>query len=112
MNGTAVVRVRFEIDRAAESCRNGVRCDAKNGQSAPRVLTTNWNANDNHSKPEQRVIAKSQNRETSEVTTEKQKDSRETSDAKISERNANDDSRIIVKNPATVDIVQQLVESR
>lgn len=106
VNGTAAVRVRFEIDRAAEPWRNGVRCVANGTQSiddASRVLTKDWNANDNYSKPEERTIA------------EKRKDWRRTDDAKIDERNANaerDDSGLIEKKPPIVDIVQHLVESR
>ncbi|KAM0730948.1 Myogenesis-regulating glycosidase [Formica fusca] len=105
VNGTAAVRVRFEIDRAAEPWRNGVRCVA-NGQGiddASRVLTKNWNANDNYLKPEQRTIA------------EKQKDSRRTDDTKTDKKNANsyrDDSGLIEKKSTTVDIVQHLVVSR
>lgn len=87
--------MRFEIDK-----ENGVRCDA-NGQidDASRVLTKNWK--DNHSRLEQPAIAR------------RQKDSRRTDDAKISETNGiHDDSGIIGKKPAIVDIVQYLVESR
>lgn len=96
VNGTAAVRVRFEIDR-----KNGVRCDAneQNIDDASHVLTKNWNANDNHSRLEQPAIS------------ERQEDLRRTD----SERNANDDgadSEIIEKKPAIVDIVQYLVESR
>ncbi|XP_072759476.1 uncharacterized protein [Anoplolepis gracilipes] len=101
VNDTAVVRVRFEIDRAAKPWQNGVRCNA-NGQAidvASRVLTKNWNANNNYSESEQRVIV------------EEQKDSRRINDVKIDENNANSDPDIIGKKPAIIDIIQHLVES-
>lgn len=120
VDGTAAVRVRFEID-GAEPKRNGVRCE--NGRyvdGAPRVLTKNPYANDN-SRPERRErrpIAK-QNR-VSGVNAEKRRESSpRRTDRSVEvgkdKKDANDErdySPIIGEKPAIVDIVQCLVESR
>lgn len=119
VDGTAAVRVRFEID-GAQPKRNGVRCEnGRDVDGTPRVLTKNQSAND-YSRPEQRErrsIAK-QNRANG-VNAEKRQESssRRTDRAEIAknERDANDErdySRIIEEKPAIVDIVQCLVESR
>lgn len=116
VDGTAAVRVRFEID-GAEPKRNGVRCEnGRQVDGAPRVLTKNPDANDN-SRPERRPIAK-QNR-ASGVNAEKKQESslRRTDRVEVSkdEKDTNDErdySRIIEEKPAIVDIVQCLVESR
>lgn len=119
MDGTATVRVRFEID-GAKPKRNGVRCENGRDVDAPRVLMKNQSANDN-SKPERRErrpIAK-QNR-TSEVNAEKRQESslRQTNhgvEVGKDEKGANDEldySRINGEKSAIVDIVQHLVESR
>jgi len=118
VDGTATVRVRFEID-GAKPKRNGVRCkNERNVDEAPRVLKKNQCANDSKRR-ERRPIAK-QNR-TSEVNAEKRQESssRQTDrGVKVGkdEKDANDEldySRISGENPtAIVDIVQHLVESR
>lgn len=117
VDGAAAVRVRFEID-GAEPKRNGVRCEnGRDVDGAPRVLTKSQSANDN-SRSERRAIAK-QNR-ASEVNAEKRRESspRRTNrgvEVAKDEEDANDErdcSRISEEEPAIVDIVQCLVESR
>ncbi|XP_039314265.1 uncharacterized protein LOC105203071 isoform X2 [Solenopsis invicta] len=120
VDGTAAVRVRFEID-GAEPKRNGVRCEnARDINGAPRVLTKNQSANDNSrlERRERRPIAK-QNRENG-VNAVKRRESppRQTYrgvEVSRNEKDANDEqgySRIIGEKPAIVDIVQCLVKSR
>lgn len=110
VDGTAV-RVRFEIDKAVEPQRNGVR---RENVDAQVLMKTQTNVNNNSRfENERRVIA-------SEVSVEKRKSSRKTDDVEIgeNERNTNGkwekrgDSQIVGEKPAVVDIVQHLVESR
>lgn len=118
MDGTAAVRVRFEID-GAESKRNGVRCEnGRDVDGASRVLTKNQNANDNSrtEQRERRSIAK-QNRGVN--AEKKQVSSSWRTDRNVevgkNEKDANgerDYSQIIEEKPTIVDIVQCLVESR
>ncbi|XP_011641719.1 uncharacterized protein LOC105430077 isoform X1 [Pogonomyrmex barbatus] len=118
VDGTAAVRVRFEIDRA-ESKRNGVRCEnGRDVDGAPRVLTKSQAANDlNNLRPERRPIAK-RNRAGGVNVEKKQEDSsRRTDRVEVGEdeRDANnerDQSRIVGEKPTIVNIVQSLVESR
>ncbi|XP_077259275.1 uncharacterized protein LOC143895798 isoform X2 [Temnothorax americanus] len=115
VDGTAAVRVRFEID-GAEPKRNGVRCE--NGRDvvdgAPRVLTKNQSANDN-SRPEQRErrpIAGGVNAEKRQESTLRRTD--RGVEVGKNEEDANgerDYSRISGEKPAIIEIVQCLVES-
>jgi len=119
-DGTAAVRVRFEID-GAEPKRNGVRCeDGRDVDHTSRVLTKNQNANVNsRAKQRERQPIAKQNR-ASEVNAEKgQEGSSRRSDRGVevdkNEKDANgerDCSQITEEKPAIVDIVQFLVKSR
>lgn len=117
VDGTAAVRVRFEID-GAEPKRNGVRCEnGRDVDHAPRVLTKNQSADDNSGakQRERRPIAK-QNR-ASEVNAEKGQESSSDRGVEVdkNEEDANDErdcSRTTGEKPAIVDIVQYLVKSR
>lgn len=119
MDGTAAVRVRFEI--GAKPKRNGVRCEnERDVDGAPRVLTKNQSANDNSraERRERRPIARQNH--ASGVNAEKRQESppRRTDcgvEVNKDKKDANDErdySQITGEKPAIVDIVQCLVESR
>jgi len=81
VDGTAAVRVRFEI-AGAESKRNGVRCEnERDVNGAPLVLTKNQSVNDNSKseRREQRPIVK-QNRTSGANAEKKQENSLRTDD--------------------------------
>lgn len=121
VDGTAAVRVRFEID-GAEPKRNGVRCEnGRDVDDAPRVLTKNQSANDNSRlelQRERQPIAR-QNRAGGVNAEKRQESSSRRTDRGVevgrNERDASGErnsSQIIGEKPAIVDIVQCLVESR
>lgn len=119
VDGTAAVRVRFEID-GAEPKWNGMRCEnERDVDDAPRVLTKNQSANDNSRLElprERRPIAK-QNRGVNAEKSQESSSRRTDHGVEVdkNERDANSEqnySQIIGEKPAIVDIVQRLVESR
>lgn len=118
MDGTAAVRVRFEIDGAE---RNGVRCEnGRDVDDAPRVLMKNQSANDNSSleQRERRPIAKQNPASGVNARRRQESSSRrpdrgvEVGKTAIDANSEWNNSRIIGEKPAIVDIVQCLVESR
>lgn len=119
---STAIRVRFEIDKAEEPQRNGVRRENGQNADAPRVLMKIQNVkNNSKSENERRIIAR-QNYANG-VSVEKRKSSRKTDDVEIgeNERNTIDERdergdsqivQIVEEKPAIVDVIQQLVESR